>query len=311
MADQAHQYQNRQVLTSSMLPGGSSDRGQGAALHAGGAGLVISETTPNEERGKHRPHRENDRLDLTFSDEETARKRVKRLKKGVWLAGRFHETMSKKPGHRPDIPYFVTLTYVGVNDWSPEHLTRATDAFRRHCERYGVPSRYIWVAELQKRGAVHYHLVAWLPRGVPMPKWDQSHIAPSGRTVSAFWNHGMTNTQKVKNSATGYLMKYLQKCHEFLRFPDGLRLFGVGGLDPQFRSVRAWSNLPQWAQCEYGVGELRRCGSHIVVAQSGEIVPPVWKSTPIPSGLRLTLLRDYPKRSHDGPYSTWSPHAYN
>jgi hypothetical protein len=286
----------------------SGDAGRGFASHGGGAGLVISETTPNERKaGACRT--KGDNLSVTFSPEETARKRIKRLKKGVWFAGRLHGSMAHKPGHRPDVAYFVTLTYVGVNDWSAEHLTRATDAYRRHCKRFSVPARYLWVAELQKRGAVHYHLVAWLPRGVSMPKWDKSHTAPSGREVSAFWSHGMTNTQKVKSSATAYLMKYLSKCSEFFRFPDGLRLFGVGGLDPQSRAVRSWSNLPEWAKCEHGVGELRRCGSTLVIAETGEIVEPVWRCQLIPCGIRLELLRDYPERFHEGPYSSWSPHA--
>ena len=64
----------------------------------------------------------------------------------------------------------------------------------------------------------------------------------------------MTNTQKVKSSAVAYLMKYVSKCHEMMVFPEGLRLFGVGGLDHSQRAIRSWSNLPEWAKCEYGVG---------------------------------------------------------
>lgn len=303
MADRAHIHQNLDVRGTFRVPKCGREGGEGGAFHACPAGLVTSETTPNERRaGACRA--KGDSLSVAFSPEETARKRIKRLKKGVWFAGRLHGSMSQKPGHRPDVAYFVTLTYVGVNDWSPEHLTRATDAYRRHCKRFSVPARYVWVAELQRRGAVHYHLVAWLPRGVRMPKWDRSHMAPSGREVSAFWSHGMTNVQKVKKSAVAYLMKYLQKCSEFMRFPDGLRLFGAGGLDQQSRAIRAWSNLPEWAKCEYGVGELRRCGSMLVVVETGEVAEPVWRCLSIPSGIKLELLRDYPERFHDGP---WSP----
>lgn len=267
-------------------------------------GLVTSKTTPNEQQTQG-CRAKGEHLDIAFCPEQTARNRVKRLKKNVWFSGRLHS--QPRAGYRPDRAYFVTLTYVGVNDWSPEHLTRATDAFRRHCKRHGVPARYLWVAELQRRGAVHYHLVAWLPAGVRMPKWDQSHIAPSGRTVQAFWSHGMTNTQKVKSSAVAYLMKYVSKCHEMMVFPEGLRLFGVGGLDHSQRSIRSWSNLPEWAKCEYGVGELRRCGSRLVVVETGELVEPVWRPQLIPCGLRLTLLRPYPERFHVGPYTSWSP----
>ena len=302
--------------------GSSVHAGRGVAPHGGdgvpvfspatqgesgaAAGLVISKTTPSQQQPSSCAVK-GDARTITFSPEETARNRIKRLRKGVWFAGRLHESISHRPGHRPDVAYFVTLTYVGVNEWSPEHLTRATDAYRRHCKRFSVPARYLWAAELQKRGAVHYHLVAWLPRGVPMPKWDKSHTAPSGREVSAFWSHGMTNTQKVKKSAVSYVMKYISKTNEFYVFPDGLRLFGVGGLDHQSRAVRTWSNLPEWAKCEHGVGELMRCGSALVVADTGEVVEPVWRCHLIPSGIRLELLRDYPERFHDGPYSAFFP----
>lgn len=303
MADYAHIHKNRQVRSPSIVSEGGFARGQGAALHEGEAGLVISETTPNDGHKNRSCRSEGHYVDVSFSAEETARKRLKRLRKSVWFAGRLHGAMSERAGHRPDVAHFVTLTYVGVNDWSPEHLTRATDAYRRHCKRLGVPTRYLWVAELQKRGAVHYHLVAWLPVGVRMPKWDKSHTSPSGREVSAFWGHGMTNVQKVKSSAIAYLMKYLSKASELCAFPQGLRLFGVGGLDEPGRSVRSWSNLPEWAKCQYGVGELRRMGSRLVVVETGELVEPVWRSQFIPNGLRLTLLRDYPERLHDGPWS--------
>lgn len=304
MSEHSNPSQSSAFVARPAPSGGRGDREKGAAFHAGAPGLVISETTPNEGKENLSCHREGHHIDVSFSAEETARKRVKRLRKSVWFAGRLHGAMSERPGHRPDVAHFVTLTYVGVNDWSPEHLTRATDAYRRHCRRVGVPTRYLWVAELQKRGAVHYHLVAWLPVGVRMPKWDKSHTAPSGREVSAFWGHGMTNVQKVKSSAIAYLMKYLSKVSEMYVFPPGLRLFGVGGLDPAERAVRSWSNLPEWAKCEYGVGELRRMGSSLVVVETGEFVEPVWRSQCIPNGLRLTLLRDYPARFHDGP---WSP----
>lgn len=276
-----------------------------ASAQGAGPGLVTSKTTPNEQQNQ-RSRRAGEHLDLTFSKEETARKRIARMKKGVWFSGQLHESMCHRKGHRPDVAWFVTLTYIGVNDWSPEHLTRATDAYRRFCRRLGVPARYLWVSELQRRGAVHYHLVAWLPRGVRMPKWDVVTVSPSGRCISPIWPHGMANRQKVRErrSSIGYLMKYLSKTTPFHVFPDGLRLFGVGGLDAQSRAVRTWSNLPEWAKREYGVGELVRSGSSLVLVDTGEIVPPMWSRQLMPCGLRLLLLRDYPQRFHDGAYSS-------
>jgi hypothetical protein len=204
------------------------------------------------------------------------------------------------------------LTYVGVDDWRPDHQSKATERFKRHCKRQNIPCRYLWVAELQKRGAVHYHLLVWLPQGVSMPHWDRSTTSRSGRTIAPFWPHGMTNTEKAR-AGVGYLMKYVAKLDGDSQFPKGLRLYGVGGLDQQSRAIRAWHNLPEWAKREHGVGDLCRVRSRLVVKQTGEFLQPMyapmWRrgSTPFAPGvIELHQLRPMPERWHDGPYSTWS-----
>nr|CRY96668.1 hypothetical protein [uncultured prokaryote] len=197
---------------------------------------------------------------------------------------------------------------MGVDDWSADHISHATEQYRRHCARLGVPCRYLWVAELQKRGAVHYHLLAWLPKGIRMPHWDQSFTAPSGRTVRPFWSHGMTNTE-VARSGVGYLMKYLSKLGDETVFPPHLRLYGVGGLAPDARTVRTWYNLPEWAKRDHGVGDLKRMGARLIVVETGEILPPMYKRSFSPGAIILTPLRPMPERWHDGAYSTWSASA--
>jgi len=114
----------------------------------------------------------------------------------------------------------------------------------------------------------------------------------------------MTNTQVAK-AGVGYLMKYLSKLGEFTVFPEGLRLYGIGGLDALARSVRTWYNLPEWAKNTFGVGDLKRCGSYLVDLATGELLPAMFRREFIPSGIRLHLLRPYPKRIHDGAYSTF------
>lgn len=113
----------------------------------------------------------------------------------------------------------------------------------------------------------------------------------------------MSNTEAAK-AGVGYLMKYLSKLGELTVFPDGLRLYGMGGLDPLARAVRTWYNLPQWAKNSYGVGDLKRTPSGLVDLETGEILPPMYSRHLIPGGLVLTLLRPYPERWQDGAYST-------
>jgi hypothetical protein len=270
---------------------------------AAAAGLVSLQTSPLFNKSSLPLQREGDTFEISFDKVQRAGKRVKRLRRNVWAAGHLHGMADK--GSRPPVAWFVTLTYVGVDDWCADHMSSATEQFRRHCARMGVPCRYIWVAELQKRGAVHYHMLAWLPKGVLMPHWDKAFTSSSGRSVGPFWSHGMTNTQVAK-SGVGYLMKYLSKLGELTVFPPRLRLYGCGGLTSQARGVRCWYNLPEWAKRCYGVGELKRQGSRLVVLETGEILPPMYAVKGVPGGMVLTLLRPMPERWHDGAYSTWS-----
>lgn len=268
----------------------------------GDRGLVTSKTSPLDNSASGPLQRENLTFEIGFSKEKTAIARVKRLKRGVWAAGHLHGIAYN--GQRPPVAWFVTLTYKRVEDWRADHISHATEQFRRHCARLRVPCRYLWVAELQKRGAVHYHLLAWLPKGVRMPKWDKPRLTPSGRVAGPFWSHGMTNTEVAK-SGVGYLMKYLSKLGDLTVFPPHLRLYGCGGLNAQARAVRCWYNLPEWAKREHGVGDLRRQGSRLIVLETGEILEPMYSRRFIPGGMILTRLRDMPERFHDGAYSTF------
>jgi len=174
--------------------------------------------------------------------------RLRRLRMNVGVAARCHAVSESKA--RREHAVMVTLTYAGSNDeWRAEHLGRAVDRFRKWCNRRGIKARYVWVAELQKRGVIHYHLVAWLPRSVSMPKWDKQ----------GWWPHGMTRTE-VARHAVPYLLKYLSKdaSKQFGSFPRGARLYGVGGLDASLRRCRAWLNRPSFVQGNASVADVWR-----------------------------------------------------
>lgn len=169
---------------------------------------------------------------------DKAGKRFSDLRRAVGFAARAHAVSEK--GKRSDVAWMVTLTYVGDNsDWQGTHLTTAMSLVRKWCSRNGYPCRYVWVAELQKRGVIHYHAVYWLPKGVAMPKWDRR----------GWWPHGMTNTLKARH-ATAYLMSYLKKGDLESRgsLPKGARNYGVGGLDHSLRRARRWLGLPKFIQ---------------------------------------------------------------
>lgn len=263
------------------------------AERAEGAGLVPYKTSRN--------------CVIDLSENLKAERRIKRLKKAVWSSGHLHGIAEK--GHRPAQCWFVTMTYRPGVEWASSHCSKAIEGYRHWCQCRGVPCRYTWVAEMQGRGAVHYHLVAWLPVGVSMPKWDMPTRKSHGRTRAAFWPHGMTNTQKAL-AGVGYLMKYLSKLGEFHRFPKGLRLYGIGGLDQAGRSVRSWLNLPGWVKSFYGVGDVVRGVSGLVVRATGEILAPAFRVQVVPYGLEVCAVRELPEPHRDfvrcGAYSSVS-----
>ena len=255
------------------------------------SGLVSSKTSPTSE------------FLVNLDQPSCAERRVKRLKRSVWASGGLHGLAV--PGCRPGVPWFVTLTYEDEDGWQADHVSSATERFRRWCYRQGYRCQYTWVAEIQPARArrtgkevVHYHLLAWLPRDVVMPKWDVSE----GRRL-AFWSQGMTNTQRAK-AGIGYLMKYLSKLGEFSRFPKGLRLYGIGGLNAAARGIRTWLNLPEWAKRSHGVGDLIRQSGRLVVQATGKVLSSPYLVSLVPGALIVRVIAQIPDRFHSGPYST-------
>lgn len=253
---------------------------------------------------------------VLFAPNIVAEKRVARLKRSVWASGHLHAMADH--GFRPPVCWFVTLTYADAQGWRADHMSQAVERFRQWCRRVGVRCRYTWVAEIQDgsrradgvgRGAVHYHLLAWLPPTVQMPSWGKK----PGRRHRRFWEHGRSETELAK-AGVGYLMKYLSKLGEYHRFPKGLRLYGIGGLDQSGRAVRSWHNLPQWAKLSQGVGDTKRSRRGLVVQSTGEILTSPYRVRRVPGGLEVRLVGEIPRRfcgshvmagQYPGAFSSW------
>lgn len=299
----------RPVLSQSSIDGvGDSATGSALALPKApqAPGLVPYKTKNNSTKIVS----ENDEFSVALDKFSCADRRVNHLKRSVWASGHLHGMAEN--GFRPSVPWFVTLTYANADDWKPNQLTAAAKGFREWCKSRAVACRYTWVAEIQPQrlmktgeAAVHYHLLAWLPVGVRMPKWDRRTVTKRGFKRAPFWSHGMTQRAPAL-SGVGYLMKYLTKLGEFTIFPKGLRLYGIGGLNAVGRSVRQWFNLPQWAKNVFGVGELKRSAGRLVVQATGEILEAAYAVRIVPGSLVLRALRDLPARWADGAYSSVS-----
>lgn len=132
---------------------------------------------------------------------------------------------------------FITLTYRPGCEYAPRHVSTCIKHLRQWCERRRWKMPYEWKAELQKRGAVHYHLLVWLPiaLGIRALRLDDLH----------WWPHGMTNFQWARKDPVRYIAKYVSKA-EHQEMPKGLRMHGRGGLDSECRRQVRYRLLPSY-----------------------------------------------------------------
>jgi hypothetical protein len=165
------------------------------------------------------------RIEIISDRIGSMRKRVK------WVGNYFQNRVPGKVA-------MLTLTYAEAGDWHGRHVSDLLVHIRKWLKRKGHTLRYVWVAELQKRGAVHYHVCLWLPKGLTLPKPDKQ----------GWWPHGFTNI-KWARSAVKYCMKYVSKLEsKDVRFPRGMRLHGSGGLEADARTTKTWTFMPLWLQ---------------------------------------------------------------
>lgn len=171
--------------------------------------------------------------------------RVSRLRRSVGLAAKVLLNVDSDVGRNN---VMVTLTYdTGTAEikfgsyWKPRHVSDyirdVRSWFKERCP--GERLRYVWVAEMQERGVLHYHCVFFLPDGVKMPQADRK----------GWWPHGMSNTLKAR-SPVAYLMKYTSKVDSknVVNFPRGARISGAGGLDNVGRAIRSWCLAPAYVR---------------------------------------------------------------
>jgi hypothetical protein len=265
-----------------MATGIDARHGRAAAAPGGGdGGLVPSKTTGSF---------------LPVVGMPVLERRIARMRRSVWNAGQW---LTQARGERC---WFVTLTYRDGRDWKPEHVSAYLRRLRKWCKAQGARPAYVWVAELQRRGAMHYHVAVWLPKRLALPKPDKS----------AMWAHGYSQRQLAR-SAIAYLMKYVSKGESIdasgrpIEYPKGARIYGIGGLGEQAKQCAQWFNLPEWAKRLHGAGELCRKAGRLVVRATGEILEPAYSVDRVPGGLLLRQLRELPARFHDGVYSTLRP----
>lgn len=180
------------------------------------------------------------------------------------------------------VPWLITLTYREVDGWRARHVSGYLDCLRKWAHRQGFEIPYVWVAELQQRGAVHYHVVAWVPARLQVPKGDKR----------GWWPHGMTQRVRARKPV-GYLMKYASKGTGATSFPRSLRLHGAGGLTAAGRAVRFWLRLPTWIarQARTFQRVTRLPGGFWLLEDTGELVRSPWEFVRFDAKARCVVFR--------------------
>jgi hypothetical protein len=111
----------------------------------------------------------------------------------------------------------VTLTYRPGQQWGPRHISGFLARLRGDRAVGKRVLGYAWVAEMQQRGAVHYHVVVVVEKGTRLPKPD----------LAGWWPHGMSRIEALHSSPHGYLTKYVQKADQKGGYPRGIRIYAV------------------------------------------------------------------------------------
>lgn len=210
---------------------------------------------------------------------DTREGRLKRMRRSVLTSARLMRDQVRPGGFRSKWA-MVTLTYRPDASWSPKDVTALVKCVRDYLARRGHAMRYVWVLELQKRGAPHYHLLLQLPRGVTLPKPDKR----------GWWKHGATRIEWARH-ALGYLAKYASKGGPDDVFPKGARISGVGGLDAEGRRVRRYWLAPGYVREALGAASdvFRAPGGGWLCRLSGEWIGAVWGLVAV--GRRSVRLR--------------------
>jgi len=263
----ARQKRDEFIASSPHAPRPACERSERAGL-----GLVFNATkkTRVDVAGFRRPPREK------FEIHREAQ-RCKRMKTSVGHVARLlhFEAHGEREAQRWN-KKFITLTYRNADDWSPNHIRSFVQVLYKWCLRNRVRARYVWVAELQARGALHYHMVLWLPKGKFMPTPDKQ----------GWWPHGSTNVVTAHNPVA-YIAKYASKTTgaQALGYPKGARMHGFGGLTGESkRHVRYWM-APMWVRDALsGRADIRKVSGGYMDKFSGEFLPSPWRVMVGPGG---------------------------
>lgn len=218
--------------------------------------------------------------------------RLRRMSGSVLLGARLLDEGVREGGKRGRW-LMVTTTYRPGVEWEPGHVSAFMACLRKWFARRGHRLCCQWVAEMQERGAVHYHAVLWLPRGLTLPKSDKR----------GWWPHGSTKTE-VARSPVGYMAKYASKGQQGPLFPRGCRIHGSAGLDRLAMRCKRWAMAPSRVRSAFPLDNglppdlCRPRGGGWMDRGTGEHLPSEWSFAGFVGGKVVLVPRVRPPGEH-------------
>jgi hypothetical protein len=170
-------------------------------------------------------------------------------------------------------PKLITLTYRHATaSWATSDAVRAFLGRLRHwAAEAGYRVSYLWTAELQARGALHYHLVV---SGCPFL---------TRALLRAWWPHGWHDVRAVPTSqALAYALKYARKA------------VGASGDGPDVRHVL------------HSAAHLRHHGCSRDISARPELIPAWVLDVAYQNGVTVDQL-DWAVDREMGYAMTWTP----
>lgn len=222
--------------------------------------------------------------------------RYARLRRNVGVAAKLH-SVSITGGKRYYNLCMVTLTYQR-DTWESAHMSAYINHVRMWAaRRFAQKLKYVWVAEMQGRGVIHYHVLFFLPKGITMPKADKQ----------GWWPHGATRTERAV-APVNYVMKYASKLHTKKGFPKGARTYGIGGLDQAASRSRRWLNLPAFIKARASINDRwdRAMGGGWLERSTGQIWPSEW-GVCLVTKLKVAVVRLF---NHGRPINAAGPFSW-
>lgn len=141
----------------------------------------------------------------------------------------------------------ITLTYQYGDDWKRNAINQFMKTVRsklRYREQGQRKMRdpllgYVWVAETQERGVIHYHVLLLVERGTKIEKPDEA----------GWWNYGSTRIETAKTPF--YVCAYVGKEHQKKgQLPKGARVCGAyirkGAIDGVAMADYKAACAPKW-----------------------------------------------------------------